>query len=386
MWNKPYGLQEGTAIVIGLMLIGVILQLGIGPIDWKFFAWPVNIIVLLFFVVILFIVYILRSKLYIGHFMTSFQAAVPAIAGTVVLSLLMGLTRQVSGDQPPADKLGFTRMTSCWPFILVYFWMTSIVGEVALKQLRHFRIYKIPVLISHVGLFIVLTCATLGNADMQRLKMYCNQGVPEFRAIDNDNNVHELEISVRLNQFAIDEYPARLMIVSDKGKSYKDMQGWTVRILKQLDDAVPATSAQLETTYAEKHIPGSATAWLVDVSKGSIHKKGWVSCGSFMYPDKGIELDRHHYLVMPQRLPKRFISDVNVYTKDGDTVGGTVEVNHPLTVKGWKIYQLGYDERMGKWSNLSIFELVSDPWLPAVYAGIILLLSGALGMFFFKKK
>lgn len=36
---------------------------------------------------------------------------------------------------------------------------------------------------------------------------------------------------------------------------------------------------------------------------------------------------------------------------------------------------------MGKWSNLSVFELVKDPWLPVVYIGIFMLLLGAVGMF-----
>lgn len=36
---------------------------------------------------------------------------------------------------------------------------------------------------------------------------------------------------------------------------------------------------------------------------------------------------------------------------------------------------------MGKWSNVSVFELVTDPWLPIVYTGIFMLLIGAVGMF-----
>ena len=35
----------------------------------------------------------------------------------------------------------------------------------------------------------------------------------------------------------------------------------------------------------------------------------------------------------------------------------------------------------GKWSNVSVFELVRDPWLNVVYVGIYLLIIGAIGMF-----
>jgi hypothetical protein len=36
---------------------------------------------------------------------------------------------------------------------------------------------------------------------------------------------------------------------------------------------------------------------------------------------------------------------------------------------------------MGKWSEVSVFELVRDPWLPAVYTGIFLMLAGAACLF-----
>ena len=34
MWKKPWTMKEGTAIVIGLALVGLLLQLTIGPLDW----------------------------------------------------------------------------------------------------------------------------------------------------------------------------------------------------------------------------------------------------------------------------------------------------------------------------------------------------------------
>ena len=85
---------------------------------------------------------------------------------------------------------------------------------------------------------------------------------------------------------------------------------------------------------------------------------------------------------MPDREPSRYVSDVNIYTKSGRSLRTQVEVNHPVTVEGWKIYQTSYDENMGKWSTLSIFELVRDPWQPAVYLGMALLFIGAVLMLF----
>ena len=58
-----------------------------------------------------------------------------------------------------------------------------------------------------------------------------------------------------------------------------------------------------------------------------------------------------------------------------------IEVNKPLSIAGWKIYQLSYDETKGKWSRMSVFELVRDPWLPIVYTGILMMIAGAIGLF-----
>ena len=84
---------------------------------------------------------------------------------------------------------------------------------------------------------------------------------------------------------------------------------------------------------------------------------------------------------MPEREPQRFVSDVTVYTQEGSILQDTIEVNHPLKVAEWNIYQLSYDETKGRWSNISIFELVRDPWLPFVYIGIIMMVLGAICLF-----
>lgn len=79
--------------------------------------------------------------------------------------------------------------------------------------------------------------------------------------------------------------------------------------------------------------------------------------------------------------PKRFASKVQVLTKDGDNIHATIEVNKPLTIDGWKIYQFSYDMSKGAQSQMSIFELVTDPWMPFVYVGIYLMLAGAVLVF-----
>lgn len=111
--------------------------------------------------------------------------------------------------------------------------------------------------------------------------------------------------------------------------------------------------------------------------------KQWVASGNFQFPPMTINLDSNHILVMAPPEAKKFESEVLVFEKDKD--GGRkelIQVNHPIKAKDWKIYQVSYDEKLGRWSNVSVVELILDPWLPLVYAGIFILLAGSVAFLF----
>ncbi|KGF24478.1 cytochrome c biogenesis protein ResB [Prevotella histicola] len=434
MWNKPYTLKEGTAIVAGLLVTGGLLQVTLGPLEWGLFAWPANFITLILFVFLLIVAFFLRKRSYFCLFMSTMQAAIPAIAAAAILTLIMGVTKQVAEGKRPMDPLGLTKMLSFWPFILVYVWMTAIVGEVTINQIARFSWRRFPTLVSHVGLFLILTCGTLGSADMLRVKMYCETGQPEWRGLDAFNNVHQLPVAIQLEKFTIDEYPPKLMLIDktgrplpqdkpenllvDNGMKSGQLLDCKIDILKRIDNAVPVMLSKMigkmpegmmgnirmdslgqarnKDGYIASDASGSACALLVRVTRGvnangssdtNLIKgqkqvvTGWITSGSYLFPYQALRLKNGRMLAMPNREPRRFASLVNIYTQSGQNIQTEIEVNKPFTIEGWKIYQLSYNEQMGKWSNLSVFELVTDPWLPVVYIGIFMLLIGAVGMF-----
>ena len=106
MWNKPWKYREGIAISVGLLITGALLQVSIGPVEWLVFMWPANIIALAILIVALGLFYALRSKVYLFKFMTQVEAAVPALAAASVLTIIMGLSRQVPEGRP-AELLAF---------------------------------------------------------------------------------------------------------------------------------------------------------------------------------------------------------------------------------------------------------------------------------------
>ena len=175
----------------GLLVIGLILHLMTGGVDWNSFSWPLNLCVAVAYLVGLVALYSLRKKLYFVRWAMSYKAAIPSLAAVSVLTFCMGMIKQVPGHVPAEGISMFNRMISWWPFVLEYFWMTSIVGLVSLKHLFSFRFQKIPFLLNHFGLFVALVSATLGSADMKRLTMNTRVGQVEWRATDTNGQLTE---------------------------------------------------------------------------------------------------------------------------------------------------------------------------------------------------
>ena len=86
--------KEGFLIGGGLIFTGLALQLCVGPMEWEAFAWPVNGIVLAGFLVMLTTMVYLRKKVYAFQWMSTYQAAIPAMVYAVVMTIIMGLMRQ----------------------------------------------------------------------------------------------------------------------------------------------------------------------------------------------------------------------------------------------------------------------------------------------------
>ena len=402
MWSKPWSYKEGLAIGAGLLIIGILLQMTVGAINWDLFACPVNVIVLVVYIIALIVMHLLRKRVYLFSWLSHYSAAVSALLWVVGMTVVMGLIRQApSGHAPNAstDLLGFSQMIASWPFVLLYFWMVTALGLTILRASFPFKWRRLSFLLNHIGLFVALIAATLGNADMQRLKMTTRMGNAEWRATDDKGQLIELPLAIELKDFTIDEYPPKLMLIDNEtGRTLPEkspehvlleegvikgtLQDWQLTIEQSIPMA--ASVATEDTVKFTKFYSMGATyaVYLKAVNqKNQTTKEGWVSCGSFLFPYKAIRLDSLTSLVMPEREPQRFASEVKIYTQEGTITEGTIEVNRPMEIEGWKIYQLSYDETKGRWSDVSVFELVRDPWLPVVYTGIIMMMAGAVCLF-----
>nr|WP_314439059.1 cytochrome c biogenesis protein ResB [uncultured Porphyromonas sp.] len=400
-------MKEGFVTGAGLILVGLALQYSVGPIDWSAFAFPINAICLVLYLAFLALIYVLRHRVRLFSFFFTTEAAVPTLLYAALLTVAMGLTRQVAPHERAIDPIGLTRMLSFWPFVLIYGRLTGIVGLIAIRQILHFRLRELPSLLSHLGVFIAIVAATLGSADMERVKLTASMDMPEWRAT-HEQGFLELPLAIQLEKFTIDEYPPKLLIINSKtGKSIPaknpeivlvdkhfregKLLKWRIRVRQNLPLAAPVVTSDT-VRYVGWGSSGAVTALLVEAQPmegdRAVGKPlvGWVTCGSYLFPFQELKLTKDLSLVMARREPERYASRIHVYTRSQKNIVATVEVNKPVSIDGWRIYQLSYDESMGRWSETSTFELVKDPWLPAVYVGIYLLLAGAVLTFIFSQK
>ncbi len=278
-------MRKGFILGTGIIAIGIVLQIYIGGMVWHSVAYPVNLCLLVLYLLLLYTAYVLRRKSrFITWSMTN-KASVPAIIYTVLLTLLAGLIPQNTPSELQSDTFGLNHITSHPAFLLTYLWMTTILGLTAIKQVHTFKWRKVPSLLTHTGGFLTIMSATLGFADMQQLKMPIITGDTEWRAVDDNGKVHTLPFGIELQRFTIEKYP--------------------------------------------------------------------------------------------DGTPRRFASYLKITEQNGTTSETIIEVNHPSQVADWQIYQFDYTQANNESDNISVLELVRDPWLPIVYTGLSLLALGA---------
>ena len=87
MWVKPWNMKEGFLIGGGLLVTGLLLQVVLGPIEWRLLAWPVNLILLILFLATIGVLFSLRRKVYAFEWMMHAGAAVPCLVYAAALTI-----------------------------------------------------------------------------------------------------------------------------------------------------------------------------------------------------------------------------------------------------------------------------------------------------------
>ncbi|MFA5417521.1 MAG: cytochrome c biogenesis protein ResB [Bacteroidales bacterium] len=401
MWSHPWRYKESFYIVSGLLLIGFALEWATGGSGVpEFTSLSLNIVAGLLAIFVFTTGIFFREQTFV-LWLSGIPAAISAVAGITFMALLMGLTMQHDGSAPGwVVHLGMSHVTSSWPYLLMSAYLLIVLGIAAAKRMVPFSTKNISYILNHLGLWIVIFSATFGATQIERLEMKLKEGEIEWRALDKKNNIWmEMPVAIRLNDFVLEQYAPKLGIVDnitgkilhENGKNVMlvdsvasgNMLGWNIRILTYLDQ-----SGKAGGTYYFNNETGAAPAVNVEAISESKSDTvvGWVSCGSFNHSYEALKINNQFSLIMFYPEPKKFLSKIDILTPEGETTAVELEVNKPAKVKGWEIYQVGYDDQLGRWSDTSVIEFVRDPWLPFVYLGIFMMIAGAITLFWTGRK
>lgn len=383
MWQYPWRYKESIAIIGGIILVGFLLQVTVGQFPFSLLHFPVNIIIGGCIIGCLLLFSTQRKSSFYRWF-SGVPFSVTLIGAVLILGVIMGLT--------PNQQI-----TTSWSFVLVYTLLLLSLGSLIIRRLIAFRFQDYAFYLNHIGLWLLLFSAGLGAADIKRYVMHIREGEVEWRVYSENKDVLELPIAIQLNDFQMEEYPPKLVVINrttgatqpENKPAYLHLDGTAptnhIRFSKwniQLEDYIHEAIRNSDSTYHEVRMPGASPAARIKVTniENKEENEGWVCVGNISQLYMTFNLDSTYCVVMTQPEPRRFVSDVNVFTEDGKETHALLEVNKPHKIGNWMLYQFGYDNDAGKLSTYSSIELVYDPWLIPAYCGIILLAFGSVCM------
>ena len=315
-----------------------------------------------------------------------------------LLVLLMGLIPQIpETNNSFISKIGLTHLKHSWTMLIISIILLISLGLVILKRLTPFSKKNFGFLLNHFGLWLVVATGSLGSSDLIRLNMYVTENNDPVWYAEDANNYYELPFAIKLEDFNIKEYNPNICLIDNKtgkitnqkeiyiieeGKNYK-LDKWNIHI-----DKFYPLSYEVEGNFIEYLDKGACPSAKITVKddNNNIILTDWLTTGGFYMKSKMIYLNEDFSITLLQPEPKEYSSKVEIFTKDGKREKVTIMVNKPYKIKGWKIYQISYDTEKGRWSEMSVLEIVRDPWLPFIYVGLFMVLLGAIYLFWLGKK
>lgn len=334
--KKPY--RTSFAVLAAIFAAGLAMQFAFGALNIRALAWPVSPIVAALVVIAVAGITLYREKP-LFRLLAGVPFSVSLMGAMLMCFLVMGLVPQ--HGMPPRGLLtraGIYAVASSWPFVLLYLTLLISLGCLVAGAVLDSGVRRWGFLLNHLGLWLVLLGAGLGAADRRDLRVKINVGETEMSAADRASGVPAaMPFAIRLDGFRMEEYPVRWGLVDVRTNRFQ-----------------PEKRPVFHETEAE--------AFAANPSPGA-----------------------HERIASTVPEPSYFASDITIFTPHGEQ-RAAVEVNRPHRRGNWAVYQYGYDSMAGKDSQYSVLQLVRDPWLPVVYAGIAMLAAGAFSLFGFNKR
>lgn len=392
--------KQGFLFSFGILIAGVLLEMISGGKGTGLPAWPLNLQLGLSFIIILIFVHIYYRELKVVRWLSRVPASVSSIVLFSFLVLIMGLTRQNDPDVPAIlHYTGFSHVRNSYPFILSGLFLLTSLGLVTIRRAYPLNLKNIGFLLNHFGLWLIVFAGSLGAGDLERITIRIYENDTVWYGMNSRHQLMELPFKIKLLDFSVEEYNPKLAYIVKEDLSFPAgiknnltqiedkmnvrIEDWDISVIDFYMSSLRDSSGSYYPSGDSLSFPA---AFLHAVNtKTGVEKKSWISCGSYFEKAEFFDLDGTYALAMTMPEPKTFSSLLEIEDLKGNITEQTLLVNKPVKISSWNLYQLSYDEKMGKWSSLSVIEAIKDPWLIIIYTGIFMVLAGSVYMFWLGK-
>ena len=392
--NQKFTTKKGFVVAIIVFLVGFCLDLLLSPFAYILPTYPTNLILMICLIVGTILLLVLFRKKPVFDFLASVKAAVPAICLFTGLIILIGLFPQES-TRNQLNIAWIHCIKSTWAFYLSGFFVLIVLLATIIKRMKIFKLQNIGFVLNHMGIAIVLVGAGFGASDYEELSMTLIKGQAVWYATNLQNEQVELDFALEMQDFELEYHLPLIKIESVNKKRFRIIEIDTSSLPQQLVykgllveiDSFIFESVKKDKSYTEFCFPGSVSAARINLSGNSLQvdTSFWVCTGSSMfnpefYSEQGLQI-----AILPPAA-KTYITRARLYQKHGNTSDIFIKVNKPATIGEYKVYQQSYDITQGKYSEISILNIVKDPWLNFVYVGIFMIMFGVIFLFILGKK
>jgi cytochrome c biogenesis protein ResB len=313
-------------------------------------------------------------------------------------------------------QLGLTHVFSAWWFIGLLCLLSASVMVCSsrrfatiLRTSGYSRGRAIGSMLTHISFLMILGGAVVRGVWGQKGYVEFHEGQTVAQFVET-HGVRPLPFAIHLAAFEIERYdqskqpdqgPTDQLVVNwpaqnlqaalpVKVNAQQKFADFTITVLRYVPDfVVDMTSHEVSSRSNEPRNP----ALLVAVNGPAYHNHRWVFAN---YP--GLEMhtkDSQSTGESPLKMVfqcggaarpreitgpiKSFKSTLEIVDHEQVVLTRTIEVNSPLSYKGYTLYQSGYNPDDLTYTSLQV---VKDPGIPVVYAGFGLMVTGLFVVFY----
>lgn len=194
-----------------LFLLSVVLQCIFGNFSFEFFAFPLNAVIALLWIVLIWYGYKELRNWVIVRILLSSSATRWTLGWFLAGCLVIGLFPQLSPEdatrkQGPFAMLGCYNFMSSWIFVAGLFSLLTHLGMITVRRYllsgkKHWRF-----ILNHAGLWLALFAGFVGSASEQTLRLPVFRDKPNNEAFTSQGRTVFLDKPFQLKEFAVEHY------------------------------------------------------------------------------------------------------------------------------------------------------------------------------------